>query len=194
MVEHARKIGPIQKPRVELGLGLRDGGPHKTMMDVLASLTPEVKISPFGINSGEYRAFTTAEGRELVKHLIHIPEMLVMGSLNDGIFPNEVEPFKNRVDQCRWDEETKARVAAQRYLNEVGRLEDMQERLNGDGIFSEDKDMDKKIGWLRSRAKEILGDLEPITPNEIEALIRQTVGNEVFNIATLSTIHDSSSK
>ncbi len=168
----------IERHRADLS------SPLHSIASVLAGLTPEVKLSQVNPYVVEVTT-TTWKAGALLRYLAELPEIQMIGSLTDNISSGVVEAvFLKKVDLCyRWDEETKLRVGAHRYLNHAEHLRDMRDHLNADGISLYDEELREKEKWASSRAQETLGDLKPLTQQELDELIRQAVGNEVFNLA-----------
>ena len=176
MVEQKAKTAS-EEPKTVFGYTHIDFLLHR-IVSIITTLTPEVELLQHNMGIEEVKV--TSKGKQLLQYLDKLPEMRVLGVLTDNIFPQAENVFQNRIDQCRWDEETKRRVAARRYLSEAERLRVIRRCIND---ISRGKELLEHEEWTRSRAQEILGDLEPITQEEVDTLIRQTIGNEVFNLA-----------
>ncbi len=167
----------IERGRVDVGSLLH------SIVDVFAELNPEeVKISQVNADTAEV-TLNTWRVRSLLQYFTELPEIQVIAYgtyMAPGI--NE-KIFEKKLAECRWDEETKRRVAAYNYSSTAEFKRDMRERLNFDGTFSFDKELREREKWATSRAEETLGNLEPMTQQELNTLIKHVVRNEVFNHA-----------
>lgn len=156
-----------------------------------------VSINQTVIRRGEYLSeiaeiHESPQGRDVIMRVNSTPEFLALSHAKwRGKWPG-IRP-KPSFELCEWDEQTKRQVEAFYWQNVVTHYQRiLEERLQtldqGNAWHKKVIDENKKmIDERQVKVQELLGELSPLTPDEIRSLLEEVVDRVLAQVEQAPT-------